>query len=237
FSLQGIDSSGAAYHYTPVGDGTLEKRVEFPGNFSGLAFVGQVDHNADNVADGRWQLGTSGNLWYYAADNSDAVKVGYGWDTYNTVVSVGQFGGAEAGDLLARDKKGDVYLYLGYGDGKVTKRLKVGYGWDIYTQIAGNGDLSGDGKNDIVARDKSGVLWLYKGTGNQKAPYAKRTKIGSGWNQYNTLFAAGDLTMDGRTDLVARNSKGELYLYEGTGDAAAPFKPKSLIGTSGWNSY
>ncbi|MEU2023963.1 VCBS repeat-containing protein [Streptomyces sp. NPDC016469] len=236
YGLTGITSSGTAYHYAPIGDGTLSPRVEFDTGMTGLAFVGQVDHNADNVADGRWQLGTSGNIWYYA-DNSAAVKVGYGWDTYNTVVSVGQFGGAEAGDLLARDGKGDLYLYLGYGDGKVTKRIKVGYGWDTYTQIAGNGDLNGDGKNDVVARDKAGVLWLYKGTGNQNAPYAKRTKIGSGWNQYNTLFAAGDLTMDGRTDLVARNAKGELYLYEGTGDGAAPYKAKALIGASGWNSY
>ncbi|WP_405939398.1 FG-GAP-like repeat-containing protein [Streptomyces sp. NBC_00726] len=237
FGLTGINSSGTAYYYAPLGDGTISSRVEFNTGMTGLAFVGQVDHNADNVADGRWQLGTNGNIWYYAADNSPAVKVGYGWDIYNTVVSVGQFGGAEGGDLLARDNKGDLYLYLGYGDGTVTKRLKVGYGWDIYTQIAGNGDLDGDGKGDLVARDKSGVLWLYKGTGNQHDPYQKRTKIGSGWNQYNTLFAAGDLNMDGKADLVARNAKGELYLYAGTGNGAAPYKPKAIIGTSGWNTY
>ncbi|MCG7523667.1 VCBS repeat-containing protein [Streptomyces sp. OfavH-34-F] len=236
FGLSGVDGSNNAYSYAPLGDGTLTPRTKIDSGWTGLAFVGQVDHNADNLADGRWQLGTSGNIWYYEG-NEAGKKVGYGWDIYNTVVSVGQFGGAEGGDLFARDTKGDVYLYLGYGDGRVTKRLKVGYGWDIYTQIAGNGDLSGDGKNDIVARDKAGVLWLYKGTGDQKAPYEKRTKIGSGWNQYNTLFGAGDLTMDGITDLVARNTKGELYLYQGTGDAAAPYKAKELIGTSGWNTY
>ncbi|PZT77308.1 MULTISPECIES: FG-GAP repeat domain-containing protein [unclassified Streptomyces] len=236
FGLYGLTSAGTAYTYVPQGDGTISSRVQFETGMTGLAFVGLVDNDADSIADGRWQLGTSGNIWYYE-DNEPAKKVGYGWDIYNTVVSVGQFGGAGGGDLLARDKKGDLYLYLGYGDGKVTKRLKVGYGWDIYTQIAGNGDLSGDGKNDIVARDKAGVLWLYQGTGNQHDPYKKRTKIGSGWNQYNALFGAGDLTMDGITDLVARNAKGELYLYEGTGNATAPYKPKARIGTSGWNTY
>ena len=236
FGLYGLDGSGTAYTYVPQGDGTLSSRVLFETGMTNLKFVGLADNDADNLADGRWQLGTSGNIYYYEG-NSPAKKIGYGWDTYNTVVSVGQFGGGKGGDLLARDTKGDLYLYLGYGDGTVTKRLKVGNGWDIYTQIAGNGDLTGDGKNDLVARDKAGVLWLYKGTGDQKAPYAKRTKIGSGWNQYNTLFGAGDLTMDGITDLVARNAEGELYLYQGTGDAAAPFKPKSLIGTSGWNTY
>ncbi|MEU3227508.1 VCBS repeat-containing protein [Streptomyces sp. NPDC006976] len=236
FALSGVDSSGTAYTYAPQGDGTLSSRVKIDTGWTNLKFVGQVDNNADNIADGRWQLGTSGNIYYYEG-NSPAKKIGYGWDIYNTLVSVGQFGGAEGGDLLARDNKGDLYLYLGYGDGTVTKRLKVGYGWDIYADIAGNGDLDGDGKNDLVARDKSGVLWLYKGTGNQHDPYAKRTKIGSGWNQYNTIFAAGDLNMDGITDLVARNPKGELYLYAGTGKAAAPYKPKAIIGTSGWNTY
>ncbi|THA63231.1 hypothetical protein E6P78_22150 [Streptomyces sp. A0958] len=237
FGLAGLDSSGASYYYTPSGDGSLEKRVPLDTGWKDVKFVGRVDNNADNIADGRWQVDTKGDIYYYANDNSAAKKVGYGWDIYNTLVSVGQFGGAEGGDLLGRDAKGDLYLYLGYGDGTVTKRMKVGYGWDIYTDIAGNGDLNGDGKNDLVARDKSGVLWLYKGTGNQKDPYAKRTEIGSGWNAYNTIFAAGDLNMDGITDLVARNAKGELYLYRGTGNAAAPYKPKAIIGTSGWNTY
>ncbi|MFJ4900508.1 FG-GAP repeat domain-containing protein [Streptomyces sp. NPDC088727] len=237
FGLAGLDSAGTSYYYAPTGNGAIEKRVQLDTGWKNVKFLGRVDNNADNVADGRWQLGTNGDIHYYANDNSAAKKIGYGWDIYNKLVSPGQFGGAEGGDLLGRDGKGDLYLYLGYGDGTVTKRLKVGYGWNIYSDIAGNGDLTGDGKNDIVARDKSGVLWLYKGTGNQHAPYAKRTKIGSGWNQYNTVFAPGDIDLDGIADLVARNAKGELYLYRGTGKAAAPYKPKVIIGTSAWNTY
>ncbi|MFD0025594.1 FG-GAP repeat domain-containing protein [Streptomyces sp. NPDC058382] len=237
FGIAGLDSAGTSYYYTPSGDGTIEQRVQLDTGWKDVKFLGRVDNNADNVADGRWQLSTNGDIQYYANDNSAAKKVGYGWDIYNKLVSPGQFGGAEGGDLLGRDGKGDLYLYLGYGDGTVTKRIKVGYGWDIYTEIAGNGDLNGDGRNDLVARDKSGVLWLYKGTGDQKAPYAKRTEIGSGWNQYNAIFAPGDIDLDGITDLIARNPAGELYLYKGTGKASAPYKPKAIIGTSGWNTY
>lgn len=33
----------------------------------------------------------------------------------------------------------------------------------------------------------AGALWLYRSTGKAAAPFATRTKIGSGWNTYNTL--------------------------------------------------
>ncbi|WP_331447490.1 VCBS repeat-containing protein [Streptomyces xanthochromogenes] len=129
-----------------------------------------------------------------------------------------------------------LWLYLGYGNGTMTSRIKVGAGWDAYTQIAGKGDLNGDGKADIVARDKAGVLWLYKGTGNYSAPFAPRTKIGGGWNAYNTLVSTGDVDLDGRTDLIARDTNGGLWLYKGTGNAAAPYQARVQIGY-GYNIY
>lgn len=47
------------------------------------------------------------------------------------------------------------------------------------------------------------------------------------------MFAPGDLDLDGIADLVARNAKGELYLYKGTGKAAARYKPKAINRTPG----
>ncbi|MFD3659948.1 FG-GAP repeat domain-containing protein [Streptomyces sp. NPDC058659] len=83
--------------------------------------------------------------------------------------------------------------------------------------------LSGDGRADITARDKAGVLWLYKGTGDYKAPFAGRTKIGGGWNVYDRLLSLGDSDADGKVDLLARKTTGELLRYSGTGNAARPF--------------
>ncbi|WP_406456112.1 VCBS repeat-containing protein [Streptomyces sp. NBC_00876] len=236
FALYGVNSTGTAYAYAPNGKGGLTARDVYGSGWTGVSFMAQVDNQGDGQSDGLWFRESNGDMGYLKFDSS-SVKIGYGWNTYNKIVSPGNIGGAAAGDLLARDTKGDLYVYLGYGTGKVTGRIKVGYGWNIYSEIAGNGDLNGDGKNDIVARDKSGVLYLYKGTGNQKAPFSARTKIGSGWNTYNKLVSTGDLDLDGRTDLVARDSAGALYLYKGTGNAAAPYKAKVKIGTSGWNSY
>ncbi|GHE97147.1 hypothetical protein GCM10014715_61790 [Streptomyces spiralis] len=115
------------------------------------------------------------------------------------------------------------------GDGRPT--------WVIPARISSPGaDLTGDGKADLVARDGSGVLWLYKGTGSASAPYAARTKIGGGWNTYNSLTSAGDLTGDGKADLVARDGSGVLWLYKGTGSASAPYAARTKIG-GGWNAY
>ncbi|MFF0423286.1 hypothetical protein ACFYUJ_02585 [Streptomyces sp. NPDC004520] len=54
--------------------------------------------------------------------------------------------------------------------------------------VAGGADVTGDGRADLLARDKTGVLWLYRGTGGAGAPFATRTRIGSGWNTYDRLF-------------------------------------------------
>ncbi|NED93035.1 VCBS repeat-containing protein, partial [Streptomyces sp. SID11233] len=97
--------------------------------------------------------------------------------------------------------------------GTVTQAYRVGGGWDAYTQIIGKGDLTGDGKPDLVARDTSGALWLYVGTGDWHAPFEARTKIGNGWNAYDSLVGVGDNDYDGKADLIAREPAGDLYFY------------------------
>ncbi|MGW2656414.1 FG-GAP repeat domain-containing protein [Streptomyces sp. NPDC001478] len=237
FGVVGLDAAGTSYFYAPNGEGGLTSRTPLDSGWKDVTFAGRVDNDADGAVDGRWQTNAAGVLQYAANDGSAPEKVGHGWNIYDKLVVPGNVGGAEAGDLLGRDKNGYLYLYLGYGDGTVTKRYKIGGGWNVYTQIAGNGDLTGDGKNDIVARDTSGVLWLYKGTGDYKAPFAGRTRIGGGWNAYNALYATGDIDMDGVTDLLARDAAGALYLYKGTGKAAAPYASAVKIGNGGWNTY
>ncbi|MET7718111.1 VCBS repeat-containing protein, partial [Streptomyces sp. NPDC005407] len=141
-------------------------------------------------------------------------------------------------DLIARDTAGTLWLYRGTGSttAPVAPRTKIGAGWNIYNQLAGAADLTGDSRPDLIARDTAGTLWLYRGTGSTTAPVAPRTKIGSGWNIYNHLVATGDLTADGKPDLIARDTAGTLWLYRGTGSTTAPFAPRTKIG-SGWNIY
>ncbi|MEU2240151.1 VCBS repeat-containing protein [Streptomyces sp. NPDC018338] len=236
--LQGV-SGDLLYYYQPTGEGGYASRKYANDTWGGMKWAQQADNDRNGVADDLWGWTKGGRLMYVAGESASTtlVDVGGGWNMYDKLLSPGQLGGGSAADILARDSGGNLWLYLGYSNGKLTGRYKVGPGWNAYTQIAGVGDLSGDGKTDIVARDRSGVLYLYKGTGDYRSPFATRTRIGAGWGGYNHLMGVGDITGDGRADLLARDTSGRLYRYSGKGNASSPFAGRVLIGTSGWNTY
>ncbi|MEU6849951.1 VCBS repeat-containing protein [Actinacidiphila alni] len=234
FGIDGRDSKGNIYSYDIKANGFGARHLSGYGMGSAKAFF---KNNSNNDANVNVYALFGSTLRIFTSATADEGKViGTGWNVYNTFVTPGNVGGAANPDLLARDGSGNLWLYLSYGNGTFTKKRKVGPGWNIYSQIAGRGDLTGDGKPDIVARDGSGVLWLYKGTGNADAPFAKRTKIGPGWNTYNKILGLGDTSEDGRNDLIARDGSGNLWLYKGTGNASGPYASRVKIGP-GWNTY
>ncbi|MEU7199508.1 VCBS repeat-containing protein [Streptomyces sp. NPDC045470] len=161
-------------------------------------------------------------------------SAGWGWNIYDQVVAVGNVAGASAGDVVARDSAGVLWLYLGKGDGTFDRRLKIGAGWNAYDAFTGGSDLNGDGRGDLLARDRSGVLWLYEGTGNWRAPFAPRKKIGAGWGSYDSITAVGDVAGASAGDLVARDRSGVLWLFLGKGDGTLDGRVK--IG-AGWGGY
>lgn len=234
FSMTAVDkSTGNLYLYFPDRQGGFQARYDVGVNYDFAAAVADVDNNKDGYSDGTWNFDKDGLLtwtWIDDAGQAQTKDIGRGWTIYNKVLSPGDLGGAQEADLMAVDKSGVMWVYLGYADGRVAQRVRIGAGWDQYTQIAGQGDLTGDGKADIVARDKSGVLWLYQGTGDYTAPFKSRTRIGAGWNMYDRLLSVGDLDADGKADIVARTPGGDLYRYSGTGAASAPLSRPVKIG-------
>ncbi|MER7537457.1 VCBS repeat-containing protein [Streptomyces sp. NPDC097704] len=161
-------------------------------------------------------------------------KIGSGWNTYKQIESVGNAGGAATGDLIAVDTAGVQWLYLGKGDGTFAPRVKVGTGWQIYNKIAGGSDLDGDGRPDLVATDSAGTLWFYKGTGDYAKPYAARVSRGGSWQVYNQLTAVGNIAGSAAGDLIARDTSGVLWLYQGNGSGG--FSLRVRIG-GGWGAF
>ncbi|MCC2276705.1 VCBS repeat-containing protein [Streptomyces sp. ET3-23] len=234
FPLLASKRDGSLYVYDVDGRGGFADRRSVSDDWSGITATAQVDHDQDGTADG-WYIRASNGDLFLTSDLGDK-EIGGGWNIYDRIFSPGNLGGAGEADLLARDKNGVLWLYLAYPDGTLTGRYQVGGGWEQYTDIAGRGDYNGDGKTDIVAKDRNGDLWFYKGTGNYKRPFETRVKVGGGWNAYNKLVSSGDVDRDGRSDLLARDKNGVLWLYKSNGGSRDPFDSRVKIG-GGWDQY
>ncbi|MFF9147498.1 VCBS repeat-containing protein [Streptomyces sp. NPDC014861] len=157
----------------------LDHRVRIGG---GWQVYDQLTSAADLTGDGRTDLvatDKTGALWLYkgtgkaTAPLGARTRVGGGWNTYDKIAAVGNLAGAPAGDLVARDRAGDLWLYLGKGDGTFAARTRLGGGWQDFTQIIGVGDQDRDGRGDLMAVDRNGPA-LYRGTGDWKKPLAAR---------------------------------------------------------------
>jgi hypothetical protein len=61
------------------------------------------------------------------------------------------------------------------------------------------------------------------------------TLMSSGWSSYNQIIGPGDLSGDGKSDLLGRDTSGKLYLFRGNGDGRG-LGGRQLVG-SGWNTY
>ncbi|WP_159056717.1 FG-GAP repeat domain-containing protein [Streptomyces yokosukanensis] len=112
----------------------------------------------------------------------------------------------------------------------------VAAGWPAGTRFTGFGDLNGDRLNDVLAVLPTGEARMYEApAGRLPAPKSPYVKTGGDWRGYNVLTSPGDLTGDGRADLLARSaSTGDVYLYAGNGTAG--FASRVEI-RSGWKGY
>ncbi|MFJ7128374.1 FG-GAP repeat domain-containing protein [Streptomyces sp. NPDC098101] len=166
--------------------------------------------------------------------SAQRAKIGGGWGIYKQIEAVGNVGGAAPGDVIAVDGSGVQWLYLAKGDGTFAPRVQVGTGWQVYNKLTGGSDLDGDGRADLVATDGAGVLWFYKGTGNYAKPYAPRVKVGGGWQTYNHITAVGNIAGTAAGDMVARDTYGVLWLYQGNGRGG--FSTRVKVG-GGWGVF
>ncbi len=150
--------------------------------------------------------------------------------TTPTAAGFGDLNADRRADVLVRDKAGRLWFLPGDQSG----RLVGSGGWNAFNALSRHGDFSGDGCEDVIAREAAtGKLWLYPGTGT--GSLGARLLIGSGgWNAMSRIVAYGDLSGDGRADLLAvEKSTGKLWLYPRT--TTGGFGARKLLGNGGWN--
>ncbi|MCX4779084.1 FG-GAP repeat domain-containing protein [Streptomyces sp. NBC_01264] len=219
------DSAGTLWWYYSKNNGTLSGRLKASdtGGWKGASITSGSSFTNENTS-AILEQGSNGALYI----NGD--YKGLGWGSYNALAAPGDLSNDGTGDLLGRDKSGNLYLFQGNGVGGTMNKIKIGGGWGVYNKLTGAGDLTGDGRADLLARDGSGNLYLYAGTGVPSAPFKPRVRIGWGYEGYKQLVVTGDLTGDGRADLVATDSAGVLWRYDSYGTGKLTSRTK--IGTN-----
>ncbi|WP_406740140.1 FG-GAP-like repeat-containing protein [Streptomyces atratus] len=139
------------------------------------------------------------------------------------------------GELMTLNGSGGLTYQYGTGKGTFTGK-RTGSGWPTTVKAVPFGDLSGDRCNDVLVRFSSGTLRAYRpACGAAVTPSTAYTSLGTGWNQYDVLTSPGDISGDGRADLIARQSStGDVYLYKATSTGKLSAKVKIA---SKWTSY
>jgi hypothetical protein len=138
-------------------------------------------------------------------------------------------------DLFAQKATGELKIYSGESAGTFNGAYSGGT-WPASSLLIPFGDLNQDGVNDVLVRNADGELHAYLPySGTVADPAGPKAKLGTDWNLYDTFATPGDLTGDGRDDLLARQSAyGDLYLFEQ--NAYGSFNTGVKIGSS-WKPY
>lgn len=175
------DKTGVLWVY----DGTGSQTAPFAPRRkvgSGWQIYDKITAGSDLDRDGRPDLlaaDKTGVLWLYKGTGSinapfaARVRIGSGWQIYNQITAVGDVAGTGAGDLVARDTAGVLWLYLGRGDGTFAARTRIGTGWNAYSRLVAVGDANRDGRPDLVGYG-GGTTYVYTSTGDPQAPFAAR---------------------------------------------------------------
>jgi len=144
-------------------------------------------------------------------------------------------------DVIARNADGQLRYYRGNGKGSwvdPSTSLLIGTGWNQYNLIFTPGDFNGDRMMDVIGRNAAGELRLYRGNGKGGwIDPSTSLQVGSGWNQFTSVFSPGDFDGDGFADVIARESDGGLRLYRGNGKGGWLGSPAFTTIGSGWNQF
>ncbi len=164
------------------------------------------------------------------------VQTAGSWWAMSLLAAVGDLTGDGKGDVLARATRtkltrvyrGDGAGHIAVGGINATRRFSAA------NFVAGAGDWNGDGKADVLMRTRtSGSLYVVPGTG--RGTFGLPRLLSRSWAGYNSTSVAGDLTGDGRPDIVAMRNH-VVYVAPGVagGGLGAPVKRQTL--TNKWTS-
>ncbi|MGN9763671.1 FG-GAP-like repeat-containing protein [Micromonospora sp. SD12] len=223
-----------------------------PGDFNGdgrTDLLGQLLNGTLRVWTSTGDLSADARM--FAGATRD---VGTGFTTTAVPrILTGDFNGDGMTDLIAQYADGTMKGYPSSGDLSANSKLfpataeakVVGTGWRSSSITrALPADIDGDGTTDLVAQLADRRLRAYRSSGAMTGggllfpgPYPY---VGTNWGTTNRpRILVGDLTGDGRTDLIGQDAAGVMLGFQSTGDLSGDYKlyatSASAVG-SGWTA-
>ncbi|MFE7774514.1 trypsin-like serine protease [Streptomyces sp. NPDC057445] len=236
-------SAGADYSFTSNGAGFANKAA-FSGTYSGYNVVAQTDLNRDGYEDFVARQTSNGELrWVRRSATSSTYvsgKIASGFGTYRAILAPGDVTGDANPDVVGVSSSGALVVLPGNGAGGVGTLKVIGSGYQKYNAVRGHGDFNGDSRTDLIVRNSSSTaLYLVPGTGSASAPFGAPVLVASSWGTYNTIVTPGDVSGDGKPDVVTRTSSGALQLHRGNGTTTGTLRAPVQAGTgySGYNLF
>jgi hypothetical protein len=198
-SVMATDSSGRLYLFP--GDGQCcftGDKIQVGNGWNMFSDIMVVNNwMSDGLPDLLGRTPT-GDLYLYESDQhggwkngGSGVKIGTGWNMFNTVLTPGIWKGDGHQALIGRTSTGDLYLYESDGHGGWTNGgsgVKIGSGWNMFSIFMSPGDWNGDDQIDLIGVTSDGKMRLYETDGKGNWLNASGQQIGTGWNQFNAVF-------------------------------------------------
>ncbi|MEU2376123.1 trypsin-like serine protease [Streptomyces misionensis] len=225
--IAAILKDGNIHAFYATSDGTLVYGRELwrhDGSWGGKARIFGGDFNGDGngdiaalKADGTFdlypgtadgQLGSAKSMW---KDDT--------WKSFPSVATYRAKGWTRDG-LVTVAPTGRLYAYPTGADGILDgTRTEVWHDdtWD--KKLITSADFNGDQLNDVAAISQKGELDFYAGKSDGMFDFGKNMWTDQTWGTYGALMG-GDFNGDGKADIAATNSAGNLYLYPGDGNGS-----------------
>ncbi|WP_460069492.1 FG-GAP repeat domain-containing protein [Streptomyces sp. YKOK-I1] len=228
--------AGVLYRYTGKKGGTFNTRVK--DTKTDWASYSQIIGGGDWDGNGKTDLlarDFAGRLWFYAGTGKGTFGTrsarSTGWGKVTQFAGAGNNPHYGKYGALARTSAGAVYSYQVTGTGTLTGKLLVGTSWPTSTtRLSYAVSLRQNGLADLVVQSVS------TGKLTNPAYYAlSDPALATGSTSYNRIVGPGDVTGDGKSDLLAVTTAGTLYVYPGDGTGTTVASRVKI--STGWQRY